>query len=167
MGRDKYKYLSCSNDDDGDGDCEYCGKKFPRERRGQARWELATMWSQSLGETNRSLHDRCECGGAIKRGACKKCDELKPLSIFKVPFTVSRSGVQKKTSYQFIPGKHEKCPDWMADLEPPDLDKLYQPLSTERQAAILKVRNPFVRDENYGNKSSSRFIMDDDNFPTA
>jgi hypothetical protein len=156
-GFDRDKLIICT-DDDGDGDCKYCKTKVPVVRAGQKRWELSMTWANALGVINDSLTHRCACGGKIKRGQCLKCNRANPLNIYKVPFSITRSGSGTSTTYQFQTGTYEEAPVWVAELEPIELESLYRTPTTDKQAELLGVKN-ILRNSN---ASETIRVSDDD-----
>jgi hypothetical protein len=141
-GREKYVFSDCSNDDDGDGDCPGCRNKIPRDRAGIKKWEMSLSWANSLGNINSALRNKCECGGKIKKDSCSRCDNPRPLNIFKVPFNVERSGSSTSTTYQFHPQPYEDQPSWVQEVEPLDLDKIYEEPSADAQCNLMGIDNP-------------------------
>ena len=172
-GRDnRTKMVPCELDDEGKGKCPLCRRKVERTRAGQRRWEMSMTWGQALGVINTGLARRCTCGGRIKKGVCSKCNNPTPLNIFSVPFTTSRSGSGTSTSYQFQAGGYEEMPEWVAKLEPPEMEALYRVPSRARQGELIGVADGGTKREDgerrgrkSGTYSASSSIVDDDDLP--
>jgi len=144
--KEKFQYVPCANDDDGDGKCKLCAKGHKRERSGQKRWEMSMTWGNALHVINKKLSNRCACGGKIRDGECQKCNDTTPLGIFTVPFDVDRTGASKNTTYQFKAQSAEPMPDWVVELSPPELDRLYKPTPADVVCELLGCHNPFLDD---------------------
>ena len=53
--KEKFQYVPCANDDDGDGKCKLCAKGHKRERSGQKRWEMSMTWGNALHVINKNF----------------------------------------------------------------------------------------------------------------
>ena len=180
-GKDRTLTYPCSDD----SKCEYCRKKVDRERAGQRRWAVSLTTAQALAGVNEALERRCACGGKLKKTGfvgpkgkvlpdiddvdnpeewtpkyeCNKCKKPTPLNIFSVPVTVRRIGSDMKTTYNFMPGALQDMEDWMAELEPYELENTVKPFPAATQAERLGVANPFASQgraratESYGSNS--------------
>lgn len=154
--------------------CLSCRKNIPRERRGPARYLMSLSWAQQIQSVNEQLGKKCRsCGkGKIRHEGfsdakgrvvpsledvkdpslweaqytCTKCEDPQPGSIFHCPMAVTKSGVQKTTSYNFSPGVFEEAPLWVQEITPYDLEKICAPFPAGVQAKILGVENPFAAD---------------------
>lgn len=156
-GKDRFTYTPCEDD----SSCKLCKRKVAREHAGQKRWTMSMTWAMALDGINQNLKKRCTCGGKIRDGECSKCNDPTPGSIFNCPITVTRTGKMTNTSYQFVPGAFEDMPDWVAKLEPADLEAATKPRSSEAQAERLGVQNPFSGFSG-GKKGARSYGGDDD-----
>lgn len=157
----------------GEATCKKCRKGAERKMGGQKRWVMSLMWAQALDGASKTAGTRCRAckigkirvlkyvndvgkevlvddpnnlpEGVIEKLACsnKACEGPTRATLFDVPWDVTRSGSQKSTSYQFVPGSFEDQPDEVLDLEPLDLDEACKPYGTGAQAKRLGMNDPF------------------------
>jgi len=62
--KEKFQYVPCANDDDGDGKCKLCAKGHKRERSGQKRWEMRCTSSTRSSRIAALAGERSETGSA-------------------------------------------------------------------------------------------------------
>jgi hypothetical protein len=160
--REKFDYIKCPGEDE----CPHCAKGIEPEPAGQKKFELSMKWVFSLMTKNALLGEKCMCGGKIKTvqkpngnvsHLCSKCGTPSPLNMFKVPFSIDRTGTSTSTAYGFAPGRYEEMPSWVEDLNPPDLDVLYQDPTIEQQCRELDCENPFKQFSSKSDQASESY----------
>ena len=187
-GKERYKVLPCTNDDDGDGDCKRCRKGMERERSGHKRYPMSMMWAAALDSENSRLSRKCvSCGngkisllgfrsektgkllGKVPDGKdpedypaeyeCSKCDNPQPGSIANISWRISRTGTSTNTKYNFACGKNfEEVPEEVSEIEPVDLAPALAPRPLKAQAKVLRCANPYEE----GTEEAEEFDEDDE-----
>jgi hypothetical protein len=166
-----WEECTCPDEDPDPKQCKACKRKMPRERRGLAKGKWGIQTLVAIDGLNQQLGRKCvSCGkGRIKitgymnakgkvlpdiedvdnpenwapQYECTKCDDPKPGNIFSCPITIRRNGKGESTTYTFTPGTFECPPDWVLEIEPLELEKIMVPRSSEAQAKLLAIQNPF------------------------
>lgn len=164
-------------------------------RRGKCGWRMPSQWAQALEAADALAGRRCKsCGkgkisvagykGAKTRGLddeeiqdlidsgklrpvleCSKCDEPVRTSIFNSVVTITRSGLNTSTTYQFAVGTDDP-PELGENGMPDELPEAYdwdavdgEP-SPAAQAQALGVKNPFGKGK--GAKDATSYDDEDD-----
>lgn len=80
----------------------------------------------------------------IESVVCDKgCKDARRVTMWDGMWSVTRSGKETNTSYNFNFRGVQPMDDWMFDLNPPDVEELMKPKSFAKAAADIGVQNPF------------------------
>lgn len=141
-------------------DCAHCGDgrlevvSYECEKCGHPLIDMATTELDDKGIASYvARKQECpECSHAdylMRQFECSNCQDPKPLSIFDCTLEIKRQGEGTNSTIQIPRWKAEELPKELVEMAKPYAFKnVFKPDPFEWQAKVLKIRNPYGKDEN-------------------